>query len=135
MAALKTLRSINKQLAETQQRLATGYRINKASDNPAYWSIATTMRSDDKALSAVQDALGLGAAKLDTAYAAMDSAISVVDADGLVVDDATVFNTGRDTRHGDHCWVMTNGRDHQEFFGELVKGLDARFEWITPSLW
>jgi len=73
------LRSINKQLAETQQRLATGYRINKASDNPAYWSIATTMRSDDKALSAVQDALGLGAAKLDTAYAAMDSAISVVD--------------------------------------------------------
>ncbi len=79
MAALKTLRSINKQLAETQQRLATGYRINKASDNPAYWSIATTMRSDDKALSAVQDALGLGAAKLDTAYAAMDSAISVVD--------------------------------------------------------
>lgn len=79
MAALRTLRNINKQLAETQQRLATGYRINKASDNPAYWSIATTMRSDDKALSAVQDALGLGAAKLDTAYAAMDSAISVMD--------------------------------------------------------
>jgi flagellin len=37
------------------------------------------MRSDDKALSAVQDALGLGAAKIDTAYTAMTSAIDVVD--------------------------------------------------------
>ncbi len=79
IAALATLRNVNKQLAETQQRIATGYRINKASDNPAYWSIATTMRSDDKALSAVQDALGLGAAKIDTAYTAMSSAIDVVD--------------------------------------------------------
>jgi aminomethyltransferase len=53
-----------------------------------------------------------------------------VDAQGLVVDDATVFNTEPD----DHCWVMTNGRDHEEFFGELVVGLEARFEWITPSM-
>ncbi|MGO7202545.1 flagellin, partial [Rhizobium ruizarguesonis] len=39
----------------------------------------TTMRSDNKALSAVSDALGLGAAKVDTAYTAMDNAIDVVD--------------------------------------------------------
>src|SRR5690606_36551035 len=44
----------------------------------SYWSIATTMRSDNMALSAVQDALGLGAAKVDTAYAGMESAIEVV---------------------------------------------------------
>jgi flagellin len=37
------------------------------------------MRSDNKALSTVQDALGLGAAKLDTAYTGMNSAIEVVD--------------------------------------------------------
>ncbi len=36
------------------------------------------MRSDNKALSAVSDALGLGAAKVDTAYSAMDSAIDIV---------------------------------------------------------
>jgi flagellin len=36
------------------------------------------MRSDNKALSAVSDALGLGAAKVDTAYTAMDNAIDVV---------------------------------------------------------
>jgi flagellin len=36
------------------------------------------MRSDDSAMSAVSDALGLGAAKIDTAYTAMDNAIDVV---------------------------------------------------------
>ena len=79
MAALQTLRSINSNLETTQNSVSTGYRVDTASDNAAYWSIATTMRSDNKALSAVSDALGLGAAKVDTAYTAMDSSIDVVD--------------------------------------------------------
>ncbi|WP_454848198.1 flagellin N-terminal helical domain-containing protein [Rhizobium binxianense] len=78
MAALQTLRGINSSLQETQNHVSSGYRVGKAADNAAYWSIATTMRSDNKALSAVSDALGLGAAKVDTAYSAMDSAIDVV---------------------------------------------------------
>jgi len=78
MAALQTLRGINQGLNTTQNHVSSGYRIAKASDNAAYWSIATTMRSDNKALAAVSDALGLGAAKVDTAYTAMDSAIDVV---------------------------------------------------------
>ncbi|MBY4628914.1 flagellin [Rhizobium croatiense] len=78
MAALQTLRGINDSLESTQNRVSSGYRVEKAADNAAYWSIATTMRSDNKALSAVSDALGLGAAKVDTAYSAMDSAIDVI---------------------------------------------------------
>ncbi|WP_439873038.1 flagellin N-terminal helical domain-containing protein [Rhizobium leguminosarum] len=78
MAALQTLRGINQGLQETQAHVSSGQRVGEASDNAAYWSIATTMRSDNKALSAVSDALGLGAAKVDTAYSAMDSAIDVV---------------------------------------------------------
>lgn len=78
MSALQTLRSINSNLEDTQNRVSSGYRVAKASDNAAYWSIATTMRSDNSALSAVSDALGLGAAKVDTAYTAMDNAIDVV---------------------------------------------------------
>jgi len=78
MSALQTLRSINGSLEETQSRVSSGYRVAEAKDNAAYWSIATTMRSDNKALSAVSDALGLGAAKVDTAYSAMDSAIDIV---------------------------------------------------------
>lgn len=78
MSALQTLRSINSNLEDTQNRVSSGYRVAEAKDNAAYWSIATTMRSDNKALSAVSDALGLGAAKVDTAYSAMDSAIDIV---------------------------------------------------------
>ncbi|MBX4910160.1 MULTISPECIES: flagellin [Rhizobium] len=78
MAALQTLRGINDSLEDTQNHVSSGYRVEKAADNAAYWSIATTMRSDNKALSAVSDALGLGAAKVDTAYSAMDSAIDVI---------------------------------------------------------
>jgi flagellin len=78
MAALQTLRSVGSDLESTQNRVSTGLRVGTASDNAAYWSIATTMRSDNGALSAVQDALGLGAAKVDTAYAAMESVVDVV---------------------------------------------------------
>ncbi|APH73634.1 flagellin N-terminal helical domain-containing protein [Aquibium oceanicum] len=79
MTALKTLQSTNKNLETTQARISTGYRVSEASDNAAYWSIATTMRSDNKALSTVKDALGLGAAKIDTAYTGTKAAIEVVD--------------------------------------------------------
>nr|CAD6615610.1 flagellar protein FlaD [Rhizobium sp. Khangiran2] len=78
MAALQTLRSIDRDLETTQARVSTGLRVETAEDNAAYWSIATTMRSDNGTLSTVQDALGLGAAKVDTAYEAMDSAIATV---------------------------------------------------------
>ena len=78
MSALQTLRSIGQNMETTQDRVSSGQRVGEASDNAAYWSIATTMRSDNGALSAVQDALGLGAAKVDTAYSGMESSIDVV---------------------------------------------------------
>ena len=51
----------------------------KYTDNAAYWSIATTMRSDNKALMTVQDALGLGSAKVDVTYTGLNSSIDVID--------------------------------------------------------
>jgi flagellin len=78
MAALQTLRAIDSKMEETQGRVSSGLRVGTAADNAAYWSIATTMRSDNMALSAVEDALGLGAAKIDVAYSAMESSIEVV---------------------------------------------------------
>jgi flagellin len=77
MTALQTLNMTNKALETTQARISTGYSVSSASDNAAYWSIATTMRSDNKSLSAVQDALGLGAAKADIAQTALESSIDV----------------------------------------------------------
>lgn len=79
MTALQTLSVTGKNLATTQNRIATGLKVSEASDNAAYWSIATTMRSDNKANGAVLDQLGLGAGKIDTAYTSITSAASVVD--------------------------------------------------------
>lgn len=72
MTALQTLKSTNQAMDVTQNRISTGYRVSEAAHNAAYWSIATTMRSDNNALSTVRDALGLGSAQVDIAYTAMD---------------------------------------------------------------
>ena len=77
MTALQSLNSTNKSLDVTQARISTGFRVGSAEDNAAYWSIATTMRSDNGALSTVKDALGLGAATIDVAYTGMNMAIEV----------------------------------------------------------
>ena len=79
MTALRSLQETNKMLADTQNRISTGYKVSDATDNAAYWSIATTMRSDNKALRTVQDALGLGSAKIDVTYTGLNSTIDVID--------------------------------------------------------
>lgn len=76
--ALDTLRTIGRDLSAAQSRVSTGLEVSRASDNAAYWSIGTTMRSDDRAMSAVEDALALGAAKVDVAYIGMSNAIDVM---------------------------------------------------------
>ncbi|OLP57628.1 flagellin [Rhizobium rhizosphaerae] len=78
IAALSTLRTISSNMSDTQGHISSGLKVQTAADNAAYWSIATTMKSDNKALGAVADALGLAAAKTDTAYTGLNTAIDVV---------------------------------------------------------
>lgn len=79
MMALTTKRAVTSALARQADTIATGLRVRDASDNAAYWSISTTMRSDNKALSAVMDAIGLASSKVDVAYSALVQTISVLD--------------------------------------------------------
>ncbi len=78
MTALQSLQQTSKDMLTTQSRISTGLKVASAEDNAAYWSIATTMRSDNAALSTVQDALGLGKSTVNVAYTAMNSAIDLV---------------------------------------------------------
>ncbi len=78
MSALQSLRTVSGGLHRAQSEASSGLRVATASDNVAYWSISTTMRSDNRAISAANDALGLGSAKTDTAYADMDAVIGVL---------------------------------------------------------
>ncbi|UIJ72873.1 flagellin [Aurantimonas sp. HBX-1] len=78
MTALQTLQTTNKMMDETQNRISTGFRVSEAKDNAAYWSIATGMRSDNNAMSAVSDSLGIGAATVDAAYTGLSAAKDVL---------------------------------------------------------
>ncbi len=71
MAALQTLRLIGGSMNQTQQQVSTSLRVGKASDNAAYWSIATAMRSDKGVMDAVSDSIGMGKAVLDVTYTGM----------------------------------------------------------------
>ncbi|MEF0943860.1 flagellin N-terminal helical domain-containing protein [Rhizobium sp. BR 362] len=77
-AALATLRTIDGQMDRSQTEVSSGLRVNTAADNAAYWSIATTMRSDSKALSAARDALGIGAAMVDVTYEGMSTMVNLM---------------------------------------------------------
>ncbi|MBL1406427.1 MAG: flagellin [Rhizobiales bacterium] len=79
MTALQSLNMTNKKMDAVQNAISTGLSVGSAKDNAAYWSIATEMRSDNKALGTVKDALGLGAAKVDTATTGLTAAIEVTD--------------------------------------------------------
>lgn len=78
LAALQTLRTVGNSMTDTQRQVSSGQRVQIAADNAAYWSISTTMRSDNMAISAVSDALGLSAAKVDVAYAGMEAVSDVL---------------------------------------------------------
>lgn len=73
MAALSVLRGISASLGAEQSKVSSGLRIATAADNAAYWSIATTMRSEAKAMTAVTDSIGLASCIVDTAYSAMET--------------------------------------------------------------
>ncbi len=77
MTALQTLRSTNSEMLQTQNRISTGLRVASASDNAAYWSIATTMRNDRQSISTVSDALGLGSATAEIAAKGIETAIKI----------------------------------------------------------
>ncbi|SJZ81895.1 flagellin [Consotaella salsifontis] len=76
--ALRVLQSTNTKLDTVENRISTGLKIGEAKDNAAYWSISTTLKSDNSAMSSVSDALGLGAATVDTAYQGLNSSLDVL---------------------------------------------------------
>jgi flagellin len=83
MTALQTLRMVGQNMQTTENRISTGQRVSTASDNSAYWSIATSMRADNAALSAVSDSLGLSAATVDTQYTGLTTVLGSDGKSGL----------------------------------------------------
>lgn len=111
MAALQTLRHINSGLDKTQEQVSSGLRVGKAADNAANWSIATTMKSDNKALSAVSDSIGVAKAITDTAYAEVDEVLEHLNAIKalLVAARSLPAAEGMDTSSAHGAYVGAGG--------------------------
>ncbi|SHJ57597.1 flagellin [Ruegeria lacuscaerulensis ITI-1157] len=60
MVALQTLKSVNKNLANTQNAISTGKDVATAKDNSAVWAISKVMESDVNGFNAIKDSLALG---------------------------------------------------------------------------
>src|SRR5271154_1988835 len=80
LTALEALTMTQKALTKTQTEISTGLSVSQASDNPAYWSIATEMTSNEGVLGAVQSALSQSSAMIDVATAAVTTVISAINA-------------------------------------------------------
>jgi flagellin len=95
MFALQTLRSINKELDATNNRISTGLKVNSAADGAAYWSISSTLKSDNGALGAVKDAMTLDKNSVDAAYGGLTNVLSALDNIKSKLTAATSANTDR----------------------------------------
>ena len=76
MTALQALKATQTAMNKNQNEISTGLRISEASHNASYWSIATAMKSDNGALSAVKDSIGQSKAMINTFTSAMDKSLT-----------------------------------------------------------
>lgn len=125
MTALQSLRSTNSEVLQTQNRISTGLRVSSASDNAAYWSIATTMRADKSSISTVSDALGLGSATAEIASKGIESAIDVA---GKIKDKLLAARTPG----VDRAKIQNEIKELQSSLQSIVDGASFNGQnWLT----
>ena len=98
LIALQNLTSIQQQLAQEQNIIATGKKINSPKDNGAVWSIAQTMQGRVTAFDAVKDSLNRGESTIDVAMAAGQQVADLLQqmkAKALAASDTSLDATSR----------------------------------------
>ncbi|MFY0682073.1 MAG: flagellin [Thalassovita sp.] len=73
MVALQTLKSVNSNLANTQNQISTGKDVSSAKDNSAVWAISKVMESDVGGFQAISDSLSLGESTVAVARQATET--------------------------------------------------------------
>ena len=86
MTALQALKATQSAMSKNQNQISTGLRVGEAADNASYWSIATSMKSDNGALSAVKDSIKQSKSMINTFTSAMDKTLTYLNKmkEGLV---------------------------------------------------
>jgi len=98
MIALQNLNVTGAELGVTQQRIATGRKVDSAKDNGSTWAIAQSQRATSTALNAVRDSLQRGQSTVDVALAAGTSVSDLLvqmKEKALAASDTTLDTSGR----------------------------------------
>ena len=86
MVALQTLKSVNTDLAKTQDMISTGKAVATAKDNSAIFAISKVMESDVSGFKAISESLSLGESTVAVASAASEQVVEVLkEIKGLIV--------------------------------------------------
>lgn len=78
MTALQSLKSTQKSLLNTQNRISTGLKVSTAKDNAATWAVATAMRSDIANTKQVSENLSVSSSIIGTAETAAEQIADAV---------------------------------------------------------
>ena len=95
MVALQTLKSINSDLAKTQNAISTGKDVASAKDNASVWAISKVMESDVSGFKAVQDSLALGESTVAVATAGAEQIVEKL----TEMKEKVVSATGENVDH------------------------------------
>jgi flagellin len=98
LIALQNLNATNTELAEVQNRINTGKRINNAKDNGATWAIAQNMRGKSSALDAVKESLSRAQSTIDVAMSAgsqVSDLLNQMKQKALSASDTSLDSTSR----------------------------------------
>ncbi|MRU15444.1 flagellin [Roseovarius sp. A21] len=95
MVALQTLKSVNSNLAKTQDMVSTGKEISGAKDNSAIWAISKVMESDVSGFNAVSESLSLGESTVAVAVAGAEQITDLLNQ----IKEKVVAATGENVDH------------------------------------
>ena len=101
MVALQTLKSVNGNLAKTQDMISTGKSIASAKDNSAIWAISKVMDSDVRGFKAISESLSLGESTVAVASAAAEQVV-----DGLQEVKALIVSA--QSENVDHAKIQAD---------------------------
>ena len=96
--ALNNLSTTQMALAQTQNTISTGKKVNTAKDNGAVWSIANTMSGKVTALDSVKDSLNRAQSTIDVAMSAgqqVSDLLTQMKAKALAASDTSLDTTSR----------------------------------------
>lgn len=79
MAAIQDLRAVSQSLAKSQASIATGSRISKVQDAGSHWVLAHRASTDISAYDRVRESIDRASAMLDTALAAGEAIMDLLD--------------------------------------------------------